>query len=471
MTGVQKKEGTDRRSFIKTAGAGALGLLSLASAPVGPGRPNVIYVLLDDAGYGDLGAYGQRRFATPNMDRIGQSGIRFTDHYAGSAVCAPSRCCLMTGLHSGHAYIRGNREVKPEGQFPLPEDAVTLPGLLREAGYATGAFGKWGLGYPGSAGDPLNQGFAEFFGYNCQRSAHNYYPDHLWHNGERLELDGKTYSHDLIFDKALDFIRDNARGPFFLYLPVTIPHASLHVPEESAKPFRQKFRRFELTPGIYAGRPIRNPAAHFAGMMTRLDGQIGSLLDLVEKLGLSRDTLIMLSSDNGPHREGGAVPDFFDSNGPFQGYKRDLYEGGIRVPMMASWPGKIAPGSVTDLPSAFWDALPTVCEAAGIDAPAGIDGISMLSTLLGEPSSQKSHDYLYWELPEMGGRQAARAGKWKAVRYGVSLSDKTKLKLFDLESDPGETTDISSRFPEVAGRMMAILREARTESEHFKLFG
>lgn len=464
-----------RRRFLQASAiAPALASASARGGPAegnSPRKPNFIYILLDDAGYGDLGCYGQALFKTPNIDRLAREGVRFTDHYAGSAVCAPSRCSLLTGLHTGHCYIRGNREMWPEeGQEPLPSGAVTLPRLLKEAGYVTGMFGKWGLGYPGSSGDPLEQGFGEFFGYNCQRQAHNYYPDHLWHNREKVPLDGKTYSHDLIMDRALDFIRENREGPFFCYLPVTIPHASMHVPEESAKPFRREFWKHELTPGIYAGPVIRNPAACFAGMMTRLDRQIGELVELVDGLGLAGDTCIMLSSDNGPHKEGGHRPGLFDSNGPFRGFKRDLYEGGIRVPMIARRPGAIEPGQVTGHVSAFWDVLPTLCELAGIEAPGDIDGLSFAPVLDGRAGEQKRHDYLYWELPELGGRQAARAGKWKAVRYRVSRGPDGPAELYDLESDPGETEDLAEREPEQAARMAEILRTARTESDLFKLF-
>ncbi|MFO8057508.1 MAG: arylsulfatase [bacterium] len=467
-----QKDGIKRRDFIKGAGAGALGVIACSRRVFSSqSSPNIIYILLDDAGYGDLSCYGQERFQTPNMDRLATEGVRFTDHYAASAVCAPSRCCLLTGKHTGHAYIRGNRPADAEeGQMPLRADAVTFPRLLQEAGYVNGAFGKWGLGPPGSSGDPNEQGFDEFFGYNCQSLAHNYYPDHLWHNREKVELDGDTYSHDLIMEKAMEFIKRNHDRNFFCYLPVTIPHAALHVPEESAEKFRKKFWMFELVPGFYDGPVIRNPAACFAGMMTRLDRQVGEIMELVSRLGIDDNTIIMLTSDNGPHLEGGAVPWFFDSNGPFRGYKRDLYEGGIRVPMIARWPGHIRPGSVTDHPSVFWDVMPTMCELAGVSSPSAIDGISMLPALLGDNDRQEEHQHLYWELHELGGRQAVRSGRWKAVRYNVSRNRDKGVELYDLREDPGEKNDLADKKPEVAHRMLAIMREARTESEHFKLF-
>jgi arylsulfatase A-like enzyme len=435
-----------------------------------PEKPNFIFILLDDAGYGDFSCYGQQKFRTPHIDRLAAEGMRFTDHYAGATVCAPSRCSLMTGLHTGHTFIRGNREMKPEGQQAIPADTVTLPKLLKQAGYATGMFGKWGLGPPGSEGDPLNQGFDEFFGYNCQRHAHTYYPTYLWHNTEKVPLDGKTYSHDVIVGKAFDFIRQHRQGPFFCYMPVTVPHAALHVPEESAAPFRRKFPEFEDKIGRYAGPPINNPPACFAGMMTRLDGQIGELLGLLRKLEIDDRTLVMLSSDNGAHREGGHMPDFFCSTGPLRGIKRDLYEGGIRVPMIARWPGKIDPGTTTDHISAFWDVLPTLCELAGAESPAGIDGISLAPTLLGAPGKQKQHEFLYWEFPSQGGKQAVRMGAWKGVRLNLRNNPDASIELYNLETDLGETRNVAAEHPDVVARLQAVFRAAHVESALFQLF-
>ena len=372
-------------------------VLASASDAADAAKPNIIYILLDDAGYGDLSCYGQHRFATPNIDALASEGMKFTDHYSGSTVCAPTRCSLMTGMHTGHTYVRGNREVQPEGQAAMPADIVTIPRLLKKAGYTTGAFGKWGLGAPGSPSDPARH-FDLFYGYNCQRQAHSYYPDHLWKNFDRVELDGKTYSANLIGDAALKFISDNKQGPFFAFLPVTIPHAAMHAPESYVAPFRKKFPQFEDKIGKYSGPPVKNPIAAFAGMMTLLDEQVGEILALLKQLGIEEDTLVMLTSDNGPHREGGHDPDFFDSNGPLKGYKRDLYEGGIRAPLLARWPGTIKPGSTSDHVSAHWDMLPTFCQLAGIDPPADVDGISMVAALKGEPQLQ--HDYLYWEFYE-----------------------------------------------------------------------
>lgn len=443
-----------------------LSLLAALAAPnsMAAGRPNLIYILLDDAGYGDLGCYGQKRFQTPNIDRLAGEGMKFTQHYSGSTVCAPTRCVLMTGLHTGHSFVRGNREVKPEGQAPMPADIVTLPRLLKKAGYATGAFGKWGLGAPGSASDPVRH-FDLFYGYNCQREAHSYYPDHLWKNTEKIELDGKTYSHDLILAAALQFIRDHKDGPFFAYLPVTIPHAAMHVPEEDAAPFREKFPEFEDKIGKYKGPEVRNPAAAFAGMMTRLDRGVGELMALLKELGIDDNTLVMLSSDNGPHKEGGHDPDFFDSNGPLRGVKRDLTEGGIRAPLLARWPGKIAAGGISDHISAHWDMLPTFCELAGVDAPGDTDGVSMIPALLGRPGEQEKHEFLYWEFYEGGGKRAVRFGKWKAIQLQVGKNGLDgPVELYDLETDLGEVHDIAATHPEQVARARELMATAHAPS-------
>jgi arylsulfatase A-like enzyme len=429
-------------------------------------KPNIIYVLADDLGYGDLSCYGQEKFETPQIDKMASEGMRFTDHYAGNTVCAPSRCTLMTGYHTGHAFVRGNREKNPIGQQPMPCDTVTIAKVLHDAGYATGMFGKWGLGAPGSASDPLKMGFDTFYGYNCQRNAHNHYPKFLFHDEKKVPLDGKTYSHDLIFGKALEFIRANRETPFFCYLPVIIPHASMHCPEEYVAPFRKKFPQFENTYGRYAGPKVKNPIAAFAGMMTKLDEDIGRLLDLLRELGIERNTIVIFTSDNGPHREGGHQPDFWNSNGPLKGIKRDLTEGGIRVPLIAWGPGTIPEGTISDLPSAFWDFMPTACDFAGVTAPERIDGVSFFSTLTGHSGEQKQHTYLYWEFKNA---RAVRMGNWKCVQWQVDRQPDSPVSLYDLSNDIGETQNIADENPEVVAAMRQIFSEAHTPSVEFPL--
>lgn len=426
-------------------------------------HPNIVYILLDDAGYGDLSCYGQQKFRTPNIDRLAAEGMKFTQHYSGSTVCAPTRCSLMTGVHTGHSYVRGNREVKPEGQAAMPADIVTIPRLLQQAGYVTGAFGKWGLGAPASTSDPAEH-FDLFYGYNCQREAHTYYPDHLWRNHERVSMDGETYSATVIMDEALQFVRDNREQPFFLFLPVTIPHAAMHAPEEYVAPWRKQFPQFENKIGKYSGPNVRNPIAAFAGMMTLLDDQVGDLMKLLQDLKLDENTLVMLSSDNGPHQEGGHDPVFFDSNGPLKGHKRDLYEGGIRAPLIARWPGKISAGSVSDHVSAHWDMLPTFCEIAGVDPPKSIDGLSMLPELTGR-EEQPEHEVLYWEFYERGGKRAVRFGNWKAVQRNLkSVDQKDGVELYDLSQDVGEDHDVAQQHPDVVDQALQYFDECHTPS-------
>lgn len=432
-------------------------------------RPNIIYILLDDAGYGDLSCYGQQKFATPHIDRLAAEGIRFTNHYSGSTVCAPTRCCLMTGVHTGHSYVRGNREVKPEGQAAMPADIVTMPRLLRKAGYATGAFGKWGLGAPGSPSDPAEH-FDLFYGYNCQRQAHNYYPTHLWKNREKVPLDGRTYTAPLIMDEALQFVRDHREQPFFAFLPLTIPHAAMHAPEEEMAPWRKKFPQFEEKIGRYSGPQVRNPIAGFAAMMTLMDEGVGELMSLLKELNIDEKTIVLLSSDNGPHKEGGHDPIFFDSNGPLKGHKRDVYEGGIRAPLIARWPGHIAAGRVSDHISAHWDMLPTFCELAQIDVPAAIDGLSMVRELTGQPH-QPQHEFLYWEFYERGGKRAVRFGDWKAVQRNLQgVQQQDGIELYNLASDIGEEQDIAAEHPAEVQRAAAMFLEAHQPSE-FWSFG
>ncbi len=443
-------------------------------------KPNIIYIIADDLGYGDLSIYGQEKFQTPNIDQLAKEGMLFTQHYAGNTVCAPSRSVLMTGLHTGHTPIRGNKEVQPEGQHPLPDTVFTMPKMLQQAGYVTGAFGKWGLGFPGSEGDPMNQGFDEFFGYNCQRLGHHYYPYHLWHNDQKIMLEaneGKekgTYAPSMIQEKALEFIENNKDTSFFLFIPTIIPHAELAAPEQYMEKYRGKFPPEKAYEGVDDGPNYRNGPyesqsethAAFAAMVNVLDDQVGEIMAKLKALGIDENTLVIFTSDNGPHKEGGADPDYFDSNGPLKGYKRDLYEGGIRVPMIARWPGKITAGSTTDHVSAFWDVMPTVAAITGTSVPKNIDGISFLPTLTGE-GTQPNHDYLYWEFHEKGGRIAARKGKWKAVRYDVLENPDGPLELYDLSQDVGETNNIAAQHPEIVQEMDSILHTARTPSDVF----
>ncbi|MDG1898104.1 MAG: arylsulfatase [Fuerstiella sp.] len=432
-------------------------------------RANLIYILLDDAGYGDLSCYGQKHFRTPNIDRLAAEGMKFTQHYSGSTVCAPTRCSLMTGLHTGHANVRGNREVKPEGQAAMPADIVTIPRLLKKAGYVTGAFGKWGLGAPSSPSDPAEH-FDLFYGYNCQREAHSYYPTHLWKNKQRIPLDGKTYTATMIMDEALQFVRDNSEQPFFAFLPLTIPHAAMHAPEEYVAPWRKKFPQFEDKIGKYSGPLVKNPIAAFAGMMTLMDEGVGELMTLLKDLQIDDNTIVFLTSDNGPHKEGGHDPLFFNSNGPLKGHKRDLYEGGIRAPLIVRWPGHVKAGSESKHISAHWDMLPTFCELAGAETPGGLDGISMVSEVTGT-GRQQPHEFLYWEFYERGGKRAVRFGKWKAVQLNLKGVDQQDgVELYDLSTDLGEENNVAADHSEHVQRARKYFAAAHTPSE-FWAFG
>jgi arylsulfatase A-like enzyme len=434
------------------------------------GLPNIIYIMADDLGYGDLSCFGQTKFETPNIDSLAKEGVTFTNYYAGSTVCAPTRCVLMTGMHTGHAFVRGNREVKPEGQAPMPANIVTLPRLLKKAGYTTGMFGKWGLGAPGSASDPVEH-FDTFYGYNCQRQAHTFYPTHLWHNDQKVMLDEKTYSADLISDQLLQFVRDNKDRPFFAYVPFTIPHAAMHVPEDDHAPFRKKWPQFDNKIGKYKGPDVKNPIAAFAGMVTRMDRHVGQLMALLKELGIDENTIVSFTSDNGPHMEGGHDPKFFNSNGPLKGHKRDLYEGGIRVPFVARWPGKINAGTETDIPVAMWDVLPTCLEIAQVESPDRIDGISYLPALLGKTAEQPRHEYLYWAFYERGGKQAVRLGKWKGVRNNVGNNPDSTPELYDLTSDIGEMKNVAAEHPNVVKQIEAYMQDAHSPSADWTFAG
>jgi len=462
-------------------------------------KPNFIFILADDLGWGELGCYGQEKIRTPNLDRLAAEGIRFTQFYAGSPVCAPSRCVLLTGKHSGHAYIRNNSEVKPEGQLPIPDEEVTLAELLKEAGYTTAIIGKWGLGPPGSTGDPLNQGFDFFFGYNCQRHAHNHYPTFLYRNREKVLLNnpdfpahqpfppdldpndpknyarysGKDYAPDLMTEEALKFIRENREKPFFLYFATTIPHLALQVPEDSLQEYLGKFPEKPYL-GDRGYLPHFAPRAAYAAMITRLDSHIGKMLALLDELGIAERTVIFFSSDNGPTHGrgpenlgvGGTDTDFFRSAGPWSGRKGTLFEGGIRVPLIVRWRGKISPGRVTDHIAGFQDVLPTILDIIGREPPPDCDGISFLPTLLGQPG-QKQHPYLVWEFYGYGGQQAVRLGRWKGIRLNCYKNPTGPLQLYDLEADPTESRDIASAHPDIVAKMEEILRREHTPSPHW----
>jgi len=451
--------------------------LYVDESPTGVDRPNIIFILADDLGWRDLGCYGGTKIRTPSIDRLAAEGLRFTQAYAGNAVCAPSRCSLMTGKHPGHAFIRNNSEVKPEGQRPIPADTVTIAKLLKARGYATGAMGKWGLGPPGTDADPTRQGFDLFFGYNCQRHAHNFYPTYLWRNDQRIELEGNDggrtgnkYSHDLMEAEALQFIRDHKGDPFFLYLPFTIPHLALQVPDDSLAEYIGKWD----DPPYEGGKgyqPHPTPRAAYAAMVTRMDRSVGRIADRVRELGLDERTVIMFSSDNGPAPldVGGSDSKFFESAGSLHGLKGELYEGGIRTPLIARWPGKIKRSTTTELPTAFWDILPTLCEIAGADAPDDIDGVSLAPTLLGR-GEQKRHEFLYWEFAGYGGQQALRLGDWKGIRTGLNKGP-SELELYDLTRDPNEQTNVAANESETVARIERMMREQHSASEAFPIKG
>ncbi len=443
-------------------------------------RPNIIYILADDLGYGDFGCYGQQMIQTPNIDRLAREGMLFTQHYAGCTVSAPSRSSLMTGQHTGHTPIRGNKEHKPEGQYPLPENTYTIAKMLKAGGYTTGCFGKWGLGYPGSEGAPEKQGFDEFFGYNCQRLAHNYYPYYLWHNQDTVWLKGNEgtqkgdYAQDIIHAEAVKFIRENKSKPFFALLTYVLPHAELVNPEDSiAAIYHQKFPENPYK-GIDDGPDYKNggygstshPKADFAAMISRFDAYVGDVVALLKEMGMDKNTIIMVTSDNGPHREGGADPDFFDSYGPLRGVKRDLYEGGIRVPFIAWYPEKIKAGSTSDHISAFWDVMPTLAELTGTKAAENTDGISFLPVLYGK-NNPKQHEYLYWEFHEPGGKLAVRKGNWKAVRLNVTKPDLIRTELYDLSKDIHEDNDLSAQYPELVAELEKIMENSHVDSDAF----
>ena len=448
-------------------------------------KPNIVFILADDLGWGDLSCYGQTHFMTPNIDGLAAQGLRFTQAYSGTTVSAPSRSCLVTGTHSGHTAVRGNMELEPEGQFPLPDSTRTFFHDLKDAGYRTGAFGKWGLGFVGSTGDPNRMGIDRFYGFNCQLLAHSYYADHIWDNETRVDLPDNTdavpygqgtYIPDLIQDRALSFLEESVKAgqPFFMWYPTTIPHAELIVPEDDIiKGFRGSYPEVPFKgcdqgmPGFRKGGYCSQeyPHATFAAMVTRLDMYVGQIVDKLKELGVYDNTIIIFASDNGPHLEGGADPVFFDSNGPWRGYKRDVYEGGIRVPFIVSWNGHVKKGGETDFMCSFWDVMPTLRELNGQSLEEDMDGVSLLPLLEGR-KDQKEHDFLYFEFQEYGGRQAVRKGPWKLVHMNIRNDDET-YELFNLDDDPSETIDLLQKHPEIAGELKTIMAESHVPNPAF----
>lgn len=439
-------------------------------------RPNVIFILADDLGYGDIGCYGQKIIETPHIDALAERGMRFTDFYAGCTVSAPSRASLMTGLHTGHTKIRGNKEVKPEGQMPMA-DVPTLATLFSSAGYATGLFGKWGLGAPASGAEPQDRGFDRFYGYNCQRISHHYYPEHLWADRSRVTLpenSGKrqsTYAPDLIQQDAKYFIRQSVhRGkPFMAMMTYTLPHAELNLPHRGL----YQYYRGKVEPRPWQSQYEHDypstPDAHasFAAMVGQLDLYVGELVQELRALGVEENTLIVFTSDNGPHREGGANPEYFDSNGPLRGAKRDLYEGGIRVPMIATWPGQIKPKTEANTPAAFWDFLPTFAEM--LKQPQFVertDGSSLLGLWQGGTSRPSPTRPLYWEFHEEGGKMAIRQGVWKLIALQVN-SGQPQYELYRLDSDLGEHNNVAHKHPKVVKRLSRLMKQMHQPSAEF----
>ncbi len=428
-------------------------------------KPNIIFILADDLGYGELGCYGQKKIKTPNLDQMAAEGMRFTQCYAGSTVCAPSRSSLMTGQHTGHTRVRGN------AAYPLRPEDVTVAEVLKSAGYKTGAFGKWGLGLQGTTGTPSKQGFDDWYGYLSQTHAHDYYPTQLWRSSTLHQLEDHAfiidrnlydnravYSHNLFSMTASNFIRVNKFFSFFLYLSYTIPHANNELGKKTGNGMEVP------SDAPYAKEDWPQPEKNKAAMITRLDEDVGALMRHLKKLKIETNTVVFFCSDNGPHKEGGIDSKFFNSSGPLRGIKRDMYEGGIRVPMIAWWPGTIKPGVVSDQVWAFWDFLPTAAEIAKTKPPEGIDGISMLPTLLGHKQTNQ-HQFLYWEFHEKGSKQAVRMGDWKAIR----LAPGTPLELYDLKTDQGEAVNVAEKHANVVAKIEDYLKTARTESERWPI--
>ncbi|MBM4156742.1 MAG: arylsulfatase [Lentisphaerae bacterium] len=446
---------------ILRAMAGAAMLAAGAASAADPGKPNLIFILSDDLAMGDVGCYGQKLIRTPQLDRMAKEGTRFLQAYCGTSVCAPSRSSLMTGLHSGHCPIRANREIQPEGQKPLPPGTVTIAQILKGAGYATACIGKWGMGMFDTSGSPLKVGFDHFFGYNCQRHAHSYFPPFLYNDDRRIELPGndgkgvgKTYAQNLIADETLAWVRSVKDRPFFLFYAITLPHGTHEIDNV----------------GIYADQPWTEQQKAYAAQVTRLDTDVGRLLDLLKDLGLDRNTLVMFSGDNGSSFSGNSeMGRLFDQTmgGKLRGFKRSLYEGGLRNASFAWWPGVVPAGRVADEPWAFWDFLPTAAELAGAKLPEGFapDGLSLVPFLKGAAAPKRDH--FYWELHEGMSLQAVRFGDWKAVKNGPSAA----IELYDLATDAAESKDLAAAKPEIAARAAELMKSCRTEHPDWPLVG
>ena len=420
-------------------------------------RPNIVYILADDLGIGDLGCYGQKILKTPNIDRLAMNGMRFTNHYAGSTVSAPSRCALLTGKDMGHAYIRGNKHL-PDAtsmgyDFPLASSENTVADLLKQCEYVTACVGKWGLGGPNSEGDPRKHGFDYFFGYLSQRKAHRYYPDFLWENDKQLMLKNQVYSPYLITEKALDFIDRNASKSFFLYFTPTLPHAELIVPKESLQEFDGKFDEVPFHGNRYAAQA--KPRAAYAAMVSCLDHVVGKIVGKLKEKNILENTIIIFSSDNGVHQEGGHDPEYFNSNGIFRGIKRDLYEGGIHTPFIVQWENVIAKGQTSSHISAFWDFLPTVADIVGCDKPENCDGISFLPTLTGK-GTQREHEYIYHETYEREGKQSIIKDGWKLVRLNMKHPQNIVEELYDMNKDPSEQKNLIEQYPKIADELRKL---------------